>query len=144
MLSGRGDGDDFGTRPAGLAVGDGLPGPDARAGTRDTVATIDDVAPGGVAAMDTTAAAVGLHHRCGIPTDPILPPGAQADDQPPSPWREAEMGVGGRLLSRLRIHLQNGRFVIPRRQASPSLGAEGVPLAENETEGHLPRAALSS
>ena len=34
MLSRRGDGDGFGLRPARSAVGDGIPGPDARAGTR--------------------------------------------------------------------------------------------------------------
>src|ERR1035441_6647091 len=81
-------------------------------------------------AMDRTAATVGLHHRWGIPTDPILPPSAQADEQSLSPWREAEVGVGDRLLSCVRIHLQNGRCVIFRPQASSSLGAEDVPLAE--------------
>src|ERR1039457_1133178 len=93
-------------------------------------------------AMDRTAATVGLHHRWGIPTYPVLPPSAQADEQSLSPWREAEVGVGDRLLSCVRIHLQNGRCVIFRPQASPSLGAEDVPLAEKQTKGNSPSVAL--
>ena len=54
----------------------------------------------------------------------------------------AEVGMGDRLLSCVRIHLQDGRCVVLRPQASPSLGAEDVPLAENEAEGDLPGVAL--
>src|SRR5271166_6307502 len=99
MLSGRGDSDGFGPRPAGSAVGDGVSGPDARSRTGDIVAAVDSFAGGHVAAMDETAAAVGLHHRWGIPTNPVLPPGAHADERSPPPWPEAEVGMGHRLLS---------------------------------------------
>ena len=111
-------------------------------GQENVVATVDNVAQGGVAAMDRSTAAVGLYHRWGIPTDPVLPPGAQADEQSPLLWEEAEVGVGDRLLSCVRIHLQNGRCVILRPQASPSLGAEDVPLAEKQTKGDSASVAL--
>ena len=54
--------------------------------------------------LDRAAAAAGLHHRWREPPDPLLPPGAEADERSPSPRPAAEVAVGDRLLSRLRIH----------------------------------------
>ena len=59
------DGDGVGLRPQGAAVGDGLPGADARAGPGDLVGAIDGLDRGGVAGLDRAAAAAGLHHRWG-------------------------------------------------------------------------------
>src|SRR5437773_10028644 len=114
MLPGGGHGDGLGLRPAGTAVGDSLPGSDARTGPRDVVGAVDGLARGGVAAVDRTVAAVGLHHRWGVPPDSVLPPGAPANERPLSSWPAAEVGVGDRLLSCVRIHLQNGGSVVFR------------------------------
>src|SRR5450759_3920961 len=99
MLSGRGNGDRLGPRPEGSAVGDGVPGADARTGTRDVVAAVDGLDRGRVAAMDRTAAAVGLHHRWGAPSDTVFPPGSQTDATSTMPRSAAEVGMGDRLLS---------------------------------------------
>src|SRR5208282_6011954 len=59
------------------------------------------------------------------------------------PQPTAEVGMGDRLLSCERIHLQASGGVVFRRPARPSLGTEDVPLAEKETTWDLPRLALS-
>src|SRR5208282_4431089 len=79
---------------------------DARARTRDVVAAVDGLDRGCVTAMDRTIAAVGLHHRWGEPSDSVFPPGSQTDAAPTMPQPTAEVGMGDRLLSCERIHLQ--------------------------------------
>ena len=79
VLSGGSDGDRLGPRSEGTAIGDGVPGPDARARARNVVAAVDGRDRGRVATMERALAAVGLHHGRGKPSDPVLPPGSQAD-----------------------------------------------------------------
>src|SRR3982751_2943865 len=50
--------------------------------------------------------------------------------------------MGDRLLPCVRIHLQDVGRVVSRRSESPGLGAEDVPVAEDETPRDLPGAAL--
>src|SRR5208337_4489222 len=134
----------LGPRPEGSAIGDGVPGAHARAGTRDVVAAVDGLDRGCAATMDRPVAAVGLYHRWGTPSDSILPPGSQADATSSMPRSATEVGMGDRLLSCVRIHLQTGGGVVFRRQARPRLGSEDVPLAENEAAGDLPSLAFGS
>ena len=94
VLPRGGHGDGLGLRPQGAAVGDGVPGADARARPGDLVGAIDRLDRGRVAGLDRADAAVGLHHRWGEPPDPILPPGAPADERSPSPRPAAESGSG--------------------------------------------------
>jgi hypothetical protein len=78
----------------------------------------------------------------GEPPDPVLPPGAQADERSPSPRPATEVAVGDRLLPCLRIHLQAGRRAVLRRARGCELGAEDAPLAEGEAAGDLSGLAL--
>src|SRR5262249_4156398 len=109
---GRGDG--LGLRPPGAAVGDGVPGADARARPGDPVGAIDGPDRGRGAPLDRTAAAVGLHHRWRGPPGRLLPPGAAADERPPSSRPTPEVALGDRLLSRLRVHHEAIRGAILR------------------------------
>ncbi len=78
----------------GAAVGDGVPREDARAGPGDLVAATDGLDRGGAAGLGRAVAAVGLHHRWGEPPDPLLPPGAPADERSPSSRPATESGTG--------------------------------------------------
>src|SRR5208282_659289 len=109
---------------------------DARARTRDVVAAVDGLDRGCVTAMDRTIAAVGLHHRWGEPSDSVFPPGSQTDAAPTMPQPTAEVGMGDRLLSCERIHLQASGGVVFRRPARPSLGTEDVPVGEKRKQYH--------
>src|SRR5208337_3585977 len=144
VLSGRSDGDRLGPRSEGTAIGDGVPGPDARARARDVIAPVDSLDRGRVAPMERAIAAVGLHHGRGKPSDPVLPPGSQADATSTTPRSAAEVGMGDRLLSCVCIHLQTVGGIVFRRQARSRLGAEDVPLAEKEAAGDLPRLTFGS
>ena len=106
------------------------------------VAAVDGLDRGGAAGLGRAIAAVGLHHRWGVPPDPVLSPGAPADERP-SPSRPATgVALGDRLLSRLRIHHQAVRGVVLRRAGGGELGAEDAPVVEGEAAGDLPGVAL--
>jgi hypothetical protein len=59
-----------------------------------------------------------------------------------SSWPAAEVGVGDRLLSCVRIRLQNGGSVVLRCPAGPGLGTKDVPVAQDQAAGDLPSPAL--
>jgi len=89
--------------------------------------------------MRSTAIAIAAASALALPVTALC----QTDAAPTMPQPTAEVGMGDRLLSCERIHLQASGGVVFRRPARPSLGTEGVPLAEKETTGDLPRLALS-
>src|SRR6185312_7536192 len=132
----------LGLRPPRAAAGDGLLGADARARPGDLVGTIDDPDRGRPADLGRAGAATGVYHRRWDPPNPILPPGAEADERSPSPRPSARVAVGNRLLSRLRVHHEAVRGVVLRGAAGGELGAEDAAVAEGEATGDLSGAAL--
>ena len=72
-----------------------MPEPGQETLSRQLTALIEEVLP----AMERAIAAVGLHHGRGKPSDPVLPPGSQADATSTTPRSAAEVGMGDRLLS---------------------------------------------
>src|SRR3954451_1336897 len=164
VLPGGGHGDGVGLRPEGPAAGDGLPGEDARAGSGVLVAAVDGLDRGGAAGPGRAGPSPRLAYitdggtnrpqnyargRRGWPTspmgeppDPVLPPGAPADERSPSSRPATGVALGDRLLSRLRIHHEAVRGVVLRRAGGSELGAEGAPVVEGGAAGDLPGVAL--
>src|SRR5215210_9593738 len=88
------------------------------------------------------AAAAGLRHRRGSSPARVLPPGLETD-APPVPSRGAPaVGMGPRLLPCQWVHPPVVRGVVRQSAAGAGLGAEDVPVAEDQAACDLPDLAL--
>ncbi len=92
--------------------------------------------------MDRSTAAVGLYHRWGIPTDPVLPPGARRMSNPRCSGKRLKWAwvIDYYHACEYIYKMADALFSGPKRaQASAQ---EDVPLAEKQTKGDSASVAL--